>query len=178
MPSSLSTPEMKYYVMHYYRFQRQYPIVATEVGVFGDFIADVLASDLEKEFIEVEIKISESDMLSDFQHKSMKHTAYLDSVLHKEASQLTQNDRKLMPTKFLYAVPREMRRFATEQVKGTPYGLIIVDPLDATLGNNSFIKIVKHSDIINRSYPKALERRAMMRMSSEIINLYESQLDI
>lgn len=177
MPSSLSTPEMKYYVLSYYRFQRQYPIAATEVGVFGGFIADVLASDLEKEFVEVEIKISESDMLSDFQHKSLKHTAYLDSVLHKEGS-LTTKERKLMPNKFLYAVPKEMRKFALEMVKGTPYGLMVVDTTDMSLSNNSFIKVVKHSDVINRVYPKDLERRAMMRMSSEIINLYESQLDI
>ena len=176
--SSLSTPEMKYYILHYYRFQRQYPIAATEVTVFGSYVADVLTSDLEKEFIEVEIKISEADMLSDFQHKSMKHTAYLDSVLHVEGSTLSAADRKYMPTKFLYAVPREMKNFAKEMIKGTPYGLIVVDPNDATLGNNSFIKVVKHSDIINRIYPKDLERRALMRMSSEIVNLYESQLDI
>lgn len=175
--ASLSTPEMKYYVLHYYRIQRQHPIAATEVQVFGDYIADVLTSDLKKEFIEVEIKISESDMLNDFTHKSMKHTAYLDLTLHKEAS-LSDTDRRYMPTKFMYAVPHEMRRFATEQVKGTPYGLMVVDPTDMSLSNNSFIKVVKHSDIINRTYPKDLERRAMMRMSSEIINLYESQLDI
>lgn len=177
MPS-LSTPEMKYYVLSYYRFQRQYPIAATEVQVFGNYVADVLASDLEKEFVEVEIKISESDMLSDFQHKSMKHTAYLDSVLHTEGSTLTKKEKLLMPTKFLYAVPREMKNFAKQQVSGTPYGLIVVDPKDMTLSNNSFIKVVKHSDIINRLYPKDLERRALMRMSSEIINLYESQLDL
>lgn len=176
MPS-ISTPEMKYYVLSYYRFQRQYPIAATEVAVFGNFVADVLASDLEKEFVEVEIKISESDMLSDFQHKSQKHTAYLDTVIHKEGA-LTDKERKDMPTKFLYAVPKEMRNFAKELVKGTPYGLMVVDPTDASLSSNSFIKIVKHSDIINRKYPKILERRAMMRMASEIINLYESQLDI
>ncbi len=178
MPSSISTPEMKYYVLSYYRFQRQYPIAATEVGVFGGFVADVLASDLENEFVEVEIKISESDMINDFQHKSLKHSAYLDSVLHKEGSALTKKEKLLMPTKFMYAVPKEMRRFATDLVKGTPYGLIMVDPSDSTLYNNSFIKVVKHSDIINRVYPKDLERRAMMRMSSEIINLYESQLEI
>lgn len=176
MPS-LSTPEMKYYVMHYYRIQRQYPICATEVGVFSGFIADVLASDLQKEFVEVEVKISESDMLSDFEHKSLKHSAYLDTVLHKEGT-LKDSDRKLMPTKFLYAVPHEMRKFAKEMVTGTPYGLIVVDPTDMSLSNNSFIKVVKHSDIINRTYPKDLERPALMRMSSEIINLYESQLEI
>ena len=177
MPSSLSTPEMKYYVLSYYRFQRQYPIAATEVAVFGNFVADVLASDLEKEFVEVEIKISETDMLGDFQHKSMKHTAYLNSVLTVKAS-FSEKELLTMPTKFLYAVPKEMKNFAKDLVKGTPYGLMVVDPTDMQLSNNSFIKIVKHSDIINRKYPKTLERRAMMRMSSEIINLYESQLEI
>ena len=83
-----------------------------------------------------------------------------------------------MPNKFMYAVPKEMKKFALEMVKGTPYGLIVVDTTDMSLSNNSFIKVIKHSDIINRVYPKDLERRAMMRMSSEIINLYESQLDI
>lgn len=174
----LSTPEMKYYVLSYYRFQRQYPIAATEVQVFGNYIADVLASDLSTEFVEVEIKISESDMLADFQHKSEKHTAYLDSVLHKEGSLLSKKESLTIPNKFMYAVPKELRKFSIDLVKGTPYGLIVVDPDNSALANNSFIKVVKHSDIINRIYPKDLERRSLMRMSSEIINLYESQLDI
>lgn len=172
----LSTVEMKYYCLSYYRYQRQYPIAATEVPVFGSYIADILASDF-KEFVEVEIKISESDMLADFSHKSEKHTAYLDSTLNKTAI-LGDKDRIAMPNKFLYAVPINMRSFALSLVKGTPYGLITVDPSDPKLSNNSFIKVVKHSGTINHVYPKKLETPAIARMSSEIINLYESQLDL
>lgn len=172
----ISTPEMKYYCLSYYRYQRQYPIAATEVGVFGSYIADVLVSDF-KEFVEVEIKISEQDMMSDFSHKSEKHTAYLDTTLNKVAV-LGAKDREYMPNKFLYAVPINMRSFALSLVKGTPYGLIVVDPNDPKLSNNSYIKVVKHSGIINHQYPKKLEIPAIARMSSEIINLYESQLDL
>ncbi len=167
---------MKYYVLAYFRFQRQYPIAATEVNVFSSFIADVLASD-HKEFVEVEIKISEQDFLSDFEHKSLKHSAYLDSTLHKVAT-LKDSDRKFMPTRFYYAVPFQMHKFALEYIKDTPYGLIYVDPNNPKLSMNSFIKVVKHSAIINRTYPKDLEHRAIMRMSSELVNMYETLLDI
>ena len=174
--ASLSTQEMTYYMLHYYRFQRQYPIASTEVNVFGSFIADVLVSDF-KEFTEVEIKISEHDFIADFSHKSTKHTAYLDSTLNKVAT-LTDSDRKYMPNRFYYAVPKELARFALDNVKDTPYGLIYVDPKDAKLSMNSYVKIVKHSAIISRPYPKNLERRAIARMSSELVNMYECLLDI
>lgn len=174
--ASLTTPEMKYYVLAYYRFQRQNSIAATEVGVFGNFIADVLASD-GKEFTEVEIKISESDFMADFSHKSEKHTAYLDTTINKVAT-LKESDRAYMPTRFYYAVPKELVRTALSLVKDTPYGLMYVDPNDPKLSMNGAIKIVKHSAIINRTYPKKLEKRAIARMSSELVNLYQTMLDL
>lgn len=174
--AKLTTPEMKYYMLAYFRFQRQYPITATEVGVFGNYVADVLVSDY-KEFIETEIKISESDFLSDFSHKDAKHTAYLDLTLHKTAT-LQDSERKMIPNKFYYAVPKGMERFALSYIKDTPYGLIYVDPDDPKLSMNGYIKIVKHGATINRIYPQKLEHKAIMRMSSELINMYELMLDI
>lgn len=174
--ASLTTPEMKCYLLAYYRFERQCPIAATEVNVFNNYIADVLCSDFQ-EFVEVEIKISESDFVADFSHKSEKHTAYLDSTLNKVAT-LKDRDRKYMPNRFFYGVPKELARFALDMVKGTPYGLIYVDPKDPKLSLNSGIKIVKHSAVISRPYPKDLERRAIARMSSELINLQQCLLGI
>lgn len=174
--ASLTTPEMKYYCLSYFRFQRQFPIAATEVHVFGGYIADVLVSDY-KEFIEAEVKISESDFLSDFSHKESKHTAYLDLSIHKTAT-IGDSERKKMPNRFYYAVPKELARFALEHVKDTPYGLMYVDPNDGKLSMNSFVKIVKHGAVINRIYPEKLERMAIMRMSSELVNMYELMLDI
>jgi len=172
----LTTEEMKYYILSYYRFQRQYPMTATEVGIWGGYIADVLASDY-KEFIEVEIKISENDLINDFQHKEEKHTAYLDTTLHKTATLPTEL-YAMMPNKFLYAVPVELYKTALELIKGTPYGLIYVDTNNMKLSANSFVKVAKHSNTINRVYPKKLEHACIARMSSEIINLYETLLDI
>lgn len=173
---NLSTPEMKYYMLSYFRFQRQYPIAATEVGVFGNYVADVLASDY-KEFVEVEVKISESDFVSDFSHKDAKHTAYLDLTIHKTAT-LGDTERKQIPNRFYYAVPYGMERFALQYIKDTPYGLIYVNPKDPKLSLNGFVKIVKHGAPINRLYPEKLERKAIMRMSSELVNMYELMLDI
>lgn len=172
----LTTEEMKYYILSYYRFQRQYPMAATEVGIFGGYIADILASDY-KEFIEVEIKISEGDLNNDFQHKEDKHTAYLDNTLHKTGT-LSQDMYEKMPNKFFYAVPVELAKTALQMIKGTPYGLIYVDTNNMKLSANSFVKIMKHSNTINRIYPKKLEHACIARMSSEIINLYETLLDI
>ena len=174
--ANLTTPEMKYYILAYYRFQRQYAIAATEVGVFGSYIADVLTSD-GKEFIEVEIKISEQDFIHDFSNKSEKHTAYLDSTLNKVAT-LKDSERKTMPNRFFYAVPKSLARTARQYVKDTPYGLMYVDPDDPKLSLNGSIKVVKHAAVINRIYPKDLEKRAISRMSSELVNMYAALLDI
>lgn len=174
--ASLTTPEMKYYCLAYFRFQRQFPITATEVNVFGNYVADVLVSDY-KEFIEAEVKISESDFLSDFSHKDAKHTAYLDLSLHKTAT-IGETERKNMPNRFYYAVPKELARFALSYIKDTPYGLLYVDPKDGKLSMNGFIKVVKHGAPINRIYPEKLERKAIMRMSSELINMYELLLAV
>lgn len=167
---------MKYYILAYYRFQRQYAIAATEVQVFGGFIADVLAGD-GKEFVEVEIKVSKEDFYGDFSHKSEKHTAYLDTTLHVEGT-LKEKDFLTVPNRFYYGVPKELAKEALGVLKDTPYGLIYVDPEDPKLSLNGHIKVVKHSAVINRLYPKKLERRAAARMSSELITLYAELLGL
>ena len=53
-----------------------------------------------------------------------------------------------------------------------------VDPADPKLSLNGSIKVVKHAAVINRIYPKDLEKRAISRMSSELVNMYAALLDI
>jgi hypothetical protein len=141
-----------------------------------NFVADIIIAN-DSEVIEIEVKISESDLLADFTHKGDKHTAYLDKALHITSS-LSSQLLSCMPNRFFYAVPGELSHTALEAVRGTPYGLLLIDPHNNKWSKNSFTKIAKQASVINNTYPKDIVTAATARMSSEIINLYETLLDI
>ena len=181
MSTKLTTPEIKYYVMKYYRIERQMPIVCTECHVFGSFIADVIAAD-DKEVIEVEIKNSYSDFSADFDHKQAKHTAYLNTTLQVTGAvgtnDLTKRQTLYIPNRFFYAATPDLAKEIQPQLVGLPYGLIVVDPKNPKWNLNSSIKIVKQASKINQAYPTTIKKNALARMSSEIINLYENLIGI
>lgn len=193
--TKLTTPELKYYVMKYYRIERQMPIVCTECHVLGSFIADVIAAD-DKEVIEVEIKNSYSDFSADFDHKQAKHTAYLNTTLHVTgatgasatgtstnnspdiSTNLTKRQTLYIPNRFFYACTPDLGKEILPKLTGLPYGLIVVDPKNPKWNLNSSIKIVKQASKINQIYPSTIRKNALARMSSEIINLYETLLNL
>lgn len=180
MAKELSSLELKYYILKYYRIERQMPICCTECKCFGTYIADVIAAD-DKEVIEVEIKTSLSDFNADFDKKQAKHAAYLDSTLHVTGSKdsvLKPNQHYQVPNRFFYAAGPQVAKEILPKLTGLPYGLIIVDPTNSNWALNSSVKIVKQASKINQTYPSAIRKAALARMSSEIINLYESLLGL
>ena len=106
--SKITSKHLKAALLANFRFVKQYPIITTEAGLYH---ADVVAlNPLENKYIEVEIKISKSDLLADL--KKLKHHYY----------KINQGD--FIPHQFFYCVPADLVDIALEMIKDLPYGLI------------------------------------------------------
>ena len=104
----ITSKHIKAALLANFRFVKQYPIIATEAGAYQ---ADVIAlNPLINKYIEVEVKISKSDLLNDL--KKLKHHYY----------KINQGD--FIPHQFYYCVPAELVDTALEMIKDLPYGLI------------------------------------------------------
>lgn len=104
----ITSKHIKAALLANFRFVKQYPIIATEAGGYH---ADVIALDpLRNKYIEVEVKISKSDLLCDL--KKPKHHFY----------KINQGD--FIPHQFFYCVPTELVDTALEIIKDLSYGLI------------------------------------------------------
>jgi len=96
--------QIKAAVASYYRYERQYPLVAFEVssqleGWAGE-VADVLVVDQHRHLIEVEVKLSIADLKRDV--KKLKHQAFRNTI--KGNTMIRR-----MPTHlFYFAVPQEI----------------------------------------------------------------------
>lgn len=141
-------------MLHYLRFKRGYPLVATEVG---KFYSDVLASNFE-EIIEVEVKTTLADFINDF--KKNKHEHYARLRTHHN------------PQKFYFAVPEKIAAKALEKLQGTKYGLMVVseDPF-TKYSELRFVSIVKQATNLKEKYSKKLEWAILQRLSSEFVSL-------
>ena len=91
MTYKITSHDLKLALMHYYRFQYGY-ICAEECAN-----ADILV-DTGKEIIEVEVKISKSDLIEGEKAKILKHRLY----------EMGKSCHYNHPNKFLFCVPEEL----------------------------------------------------------------------
>lgn len=153
----MTSSEIKTKVMHYLRIKRNYSLIATEAGRKKRNHADILASNF-KEIVEVEVKISKSDLKADFDKN--KHARYKNP--------LTQ----YTPNKYYFAVPTELVEAALTMTADTGYGVMEVSnkPLKGP-SKESFVTIIKSADLLKERYCKKLEHEILMRLSSEVLRL-------
>ena len=104
----LNSELIKALILSKARFAHQLKFMATEVGAFN---ADVLYIDKKDQLIEVEVKISKSDLINDF--KKRKHL-YFDSP----------NQQEFTPHYFYFCTPEFLIDDAQEILKDTKYGLL------------------------------------------------------
>lgn len=129
-----------------FRFKKQCKWMATEVGKFS---ADFLAiSKSGKDLIEVEVKVSKTDLANDF--KKRKHMVYSD-----------KRD-KWTPNYFFFAVPPHLVEYAVASCVGKPYGVLEIIKADK--------RVVKKWPCSRSENHEALVKR--------IIKTYESVSDI
>ena len=112
-------------IMSFYRFKKGY-LCCSELS-YGYGIADVIAiNDKTGEVIEIEIKISKSDLLNEGKHKEAKHKALKESELYEDNPYPTYT-----PNKFYFAVPTYLVKEAKEYCLGMnkDYGVLEFDSI-------------------------------------------------
>ena len=166
----LTSVDLKYYIMAYYRYIRHWPVVATEVNTLRSFYADVIAADTQ-ELIEVEIKTTREDFLKEFSTKESKHNIYLNYDI-KGAHSLKKQAYQLMPNRMFYAAEPTLAQIMVKILKGSPYGVIEVDYKRGI----SPAQVIKSADLLHSTFPKQLYNRAIHRATSELVSLYKELL--
>ncbi|KKN77614.1 hypothetical protein LCGC14_0358890 [marine sediment metagenome] len=165
----LTAFDLKLALMQYYRFNKQCMCVDECKG------ADILA-DTGSEFIEVEVKITKSDLMREKKKKRNKHHRF------KTADRGSWNQWYL-PNRFLFCVPEKLSKFALDYVSelNSNYGVIIFNTelyLQAIQTDcvywqqyNYFLTVVKSAKKLHNDYNKELKWNIAMRTSAKIISL-------
>ncbi len=164
------TYKIKTALLHYLRFKKQ-AFVATEVAVYYG-IADVLYILKRKEHIcEIEVKISKGDFLNEWTKKEHKHKCLQSKVMNENINYL------------YFCVPVELKEFALEQLKDTPYGLYIFEEkwihknkLTEKLDLTECITLDKKATKLYKDKPKRfdyIKDQIALRAMSDLATLYK-----
>ena len=149
----VTSSEIKYALMWYLRFKRQW-LCASEC-----MDNDVMAI-TDKDIIEVEIKVSKYDLWKGEARKSK----------HKRMLEPSVGFRMYMPNRFYICIPivlEEEAKLWVEQIN-KKYGIIRYSP---ELASGYAISIAKTAFTIKEEVNKNLEKTIMMRVCSENIGL-------
>lgn len=150
---------LKFEALKWLRWQQRCPWMATEVGEWN---ADVLGCN-SKKMIEIEIKISYSDMRNEL-HKPKHHFygATKDSIIKSQA--------RWVPNQFYFAVPDDLIAKAVEfsETKfGGSYGVISLTEF----------KVYKRARVLHDRPPdQRVILTTSLRMGSELIRFWEAWL--
>jgi len=147
--------------MCWLRYGKKMPIVCTEAGA-DEWPADVLAMN-KSTCIEVEVKISRSDIFNDFTKKEAKHYAYKNATDRASST-------SWVPNFFYFLVPEELAKEAVEIIsQKQPKAGIIAFSYDFGFRNGQRIRLVKPATELHNLKPSAkLRAKALLRMGSEL----------
>lgn len=115
--SKVTADYIKAVVLGNLRFLKQVKYAATEAGRFN---SDVLTINKNARLIEIEVKVTKSDLRNDF--KKPKHRVYQQKP-----------DHPWTPHQFYFAVPDHLVEYAVAQCVGKPYGVIRVSEDDGEM---------------------------------------------
>jgi len=178
---------VKQALMRYYLFERQFLLVTTEqVTTYGT--ADVWVMDKDYLALEIEVKVSRSDLLGELNSirdikffnnpttpskqlkKYRKHYRYLTKY-HQ------YDNKSILPNRFYYCVPASLMDIALEYLKHTPYGILVcveneVQHEGELLGVYHNIKVVKSGKCLhNGKVSENIVKQTIRRICSENYNL-------
>lgn len=170
MTKKVTAKDITASVMANLRFTKKMNVLASEAGYFS---SDVLAVQTEKgRFIEVEVKVSKSDLMADF--KKYKHEYYLHQ--YKTGEPLKDSRRwkwynSFVPKQFFFAVPEEMLEYTLNAVEDLPYGVICYR--DSGVAHFRRVRIEKTAKRLHtKPVPENVISDILLRMSSEICNFH------
>ncbi len=142
------------------RYSKKMDIVATEVGHWN---ADILGFN-EKLCIEVEVKVSRSDIRAEFRNKRPKHSYYKS----EHVSHWT-------PNYFYMLVPASLAEYAVEVLaeNNPKYGVISLPDTEAIGVPGKKLTVVKKAQRLHSKPPDVNIRKATeLRASSGLCGLY------
>jgi hypothetical protein len=165
----INSKQIKASLMSYYRFKRGY-ICVDEASCSGG-LSDVLV-DTGKYIIDVEVKISKSDLINGEAKKS-KHYMYKNCDGHH-----------YYPNKFVVCVPENLRTVAEEWVLTTnkKYGILVYTPPVKGFRHKradfeSNLLTVRNAKSFNKCYNgEYFGHIISKRLSSALINSYQVDL--
>ena len=149
---------MKALLLKYWRFERAYYNCAVEVPFYSG-IADIVV-DNGKEVVEIEVKISISDLKADFKKKKFRYFRFQD------------NRRYIyfICNRFYYAVSEELCQVATKIISDMDNNFGIISVSKRAIGNKG-IKIIKVARKINDILPGRIREKIMQRTSSDLVKV-------
>lgn len=146
-------------IFYWLRLDQRCAFIATECGGWS---ADVLGVN-EKKLIEVEIKVSKSDLLGD--HRKHKHAYYNKKM---SAYGFSEYEHRWYPTHFYYAVPEKLVETCREFLEKNGfvnYGIIDVDAM----------KVIKRAGWLHKNEPSNHVKYSIgLRMCSELLRFHEA----
>jgi hypothetical protein len=151
----MNSLHIKTALLAYFRFRKQWPYLATEVGGYS---ADVLASD-GAALVEAEVKVSRYDLLADFRKPKHVHCARADVT-----SEWT-------PNKFYFAVPPHLETIALETIiaKAPRYGLMVIGEGRV----DDCVRVARKAERIHSRPISAFAlTKIVLRASSDLVTLY------
>lgn len=168
-----TSSDLKLALLDYYRFKKQ--CIATDEVKIGRGFWDI-GADSGKEVIEIETKISVSDLKNEHNKKvmyGMKHGLYKNAKSH------------LVPNRYYLCVPDSMRIATLNFIEevNPKYGLITFDnesfcqelPVVKRMVHNQFLTFSKKSAKLHDRYSQDLARKIGKRASSKSIGMVHQQ---
>jgi hypothetical protein len=152
----------------YWRFAKRYMYIATEVGAYN---ADLMACN-GKDLVEVEVKVSRSDLARDFDKH--KHLLYARPAEPTGSAAATARSRAWVPNRFYFAVPELLEAYALEKISASnqKYGLLVV-------GDGRVDQSVRVSKTAGKLHSEPVQdeslRKIMLRTTSDLAHFYLRQ---
>lgn len=154
--------DLKAEALCWLRYGKRLPAVCTEVRVAHGWLPDVLGCSPDS-VVEVEVKISKTDLRRDQNDKKAKFWRYQN--LEASGHQYTNR----IPNYFYYMVPESLRETALEVVKDgfQRAGVLVYRPQNLLDGRN--LEIVKAAQKLHNQKPTAsFLHEVFLRTSSEL----------
>jgi hypothetical protein len=176
-----NSDDLKLAALHWLRFQKQLNYVATECGHWS---ADVIGCD-DRDLVEIEVKVSLSDLRAEFRNKVEKHEYYPDPLAKIEAinktataswgKKSTNLEKCWYPTHMYFLVTKELAQDALEIVNAVcpKYGIMyFYNHRGDSSVNSHHIHVLKSARMLRKKgVAEAVRDKVASRMASELINL-------
>ena len=160
MRKPLNSKIIKTALMCHYRFEKQFPYVATECLKYSDINALN-----DRCLVEVEVKISKSDLKAEFKTAGNKHTKHFILYCNPNCRPLA-----IIPNYYYICVPEELKKDAIDIVKeiNPKYGVLVC----SYIGGSYKIVCAKPARKLhpNKPHPRVYNLVAK-RITSELITL-------